>query len=165
MYKLLHFRGGLYKFDELVEFVEDTGGIVINKDCFEIIRGDSYLSQEVHVLLIVPEDEVDSTKSLISEIKGMVEEIKSTEDQNKLFLSYFSIYDALNKIGDWTDREYIKEAIICPCHAELCTYMDEEECQLDELLEEILVEMYMNEIIEHEEDDKKSKYRLKKNKT
>lgn len=162
MYKLLHFRGGLYKFDELVEFVEDAGGMVINKDHFEIIRGDSYLSQEVHVLLIVPENEVDSTKSLISEIKGMVEEIESTKDQNKLFLSYFSIYDALNRIGGWTDREHIKESIICPCHAELCTYMEEEECQLNDLLEEILVEMYMNEIIEHKEENKKSKYRLKK---
>ena len=164
MYKLLHFRGGLYKFDELVEFIEDAGGMVINKDHFEIIRGDSYLSQEVHVLLIVPEDEVENTKSLISEIKGMFEEIEPTKDQNKLFLSYFSIYDALNRMGNWTDREHIKEAIICPCHAELCTYMEEEECQLDDLLEEILVEMYMNEIIEHKEEDKKSKYRLKKEK-
>ncbi len=162
MYRFLHFRGGVYKFDELVEFIDDAGGMVINKDCFEIIRGDSYLSQEVHVLLIVPEDEVDNTKSLIDKIKGVVEEIEATRDQKNLFLSYFSIYDALSKIGNWANRDNIKEAISCPCHAELCTYVGEEECQLDDLLEEILVEMCMSDIIEHKEKDGKSKYRLKK---
>lgn len=162
MYKILHFRGGLYKFDELVEFVEDTGGMVLNEDRFEIIRGDSYLSQEVHVLLIVPEDEKDNLKSLISEIKGMVEEIEPTGDQNNLFLSYFSIFDALNRIGNWANESTLKEAINCPCYAELCTYFEEDECQLDKLLEEILAEMYRSNIIEHRESNGKSEYRLKK---
>ncbi len=94
MYQIMHFRGGIYKFDELVELVEDTGGIVLDKDSFEIIRGDSYLSQEVHVLLVVPENEIKNIKLLISEIKGMVEDIEATKDQYVLFLSYISIYDA-----------------------------------------------------------------------
>lgn len=163
MYKILHFRGGLYKFDELVEFVEDTGGMVLNEDRFEIIRGDSYLSQEIHVLLIVPEDEKDNVKSLISEIKGMVEEIKPTGDQNNLFLSYFSIFDALNRIGNWANESILKEAINCPCYAELCTYFGEDECQLDKLLEEILAEMNRGNIIEHRESKNgKSEYRIKK---
>ncbi|MGF7118459.1 methyl-coenzyme M reductase family protein [Methanobacterium oryzae] len=163
MYKILHFRGGLYRFDELVEFVEDTGGMVLSEDRFEIIRGDSYLSQEVHVLVIVPEDEKDNVKSLISEIKGMVEEIKPTGDQNNLFLSYFSIYDALNRIGDWANKNTLKETISCPCYAELCTYFGEEECQLDDLLEEILIKMHISNVIEHRESKNgKHEYRLKK---
>lgn len=163
MYKILHFRGGLYKFDELVEFVEDTGGMVLNEDRLEIIRGDSYLSQEVHVLLIIPDEEKDNVKSLISEIKGMVEEIKPTVDQNNLFLSYFSIYDVLNRIGNWANKSTLKEAINCPCYAELCTYFGEEECQLDDLLEEILVGMCLSNIIEHRESKNgKSEYRIKK---
>lgn len=163
MYKILHFRGGLYKFDELVELVEDTGGIVLNENRFEIIRGVSYLCQEVHVSLIVPESELDNIKSFIKEIKGMVGDIEATEDQDNLFLSYFSIYDALNRIGGWANKTTLKEAISCPCYAELCTYFGEEKCQLDDLLEEILAEMCLSNILENRESENgKSEYRLKK---
>lgn len=162
MYEIIHFRGGIYKFDELVEFVEDTGGMVLKKDCFEIIRGDSYLSKEVHVLLVVPDDELDSTKSLISDIKGMVDDIDTTDDQYNLFLSYLSIYDALNRIGKWTDRDVLKDAIRCPCYSELCIHLEEEKCQLDEILEEILAELCLIGIIEHREVHGTTQFRLKK---
>ncbi len=58
MYEIIHFRGGLYKFDELSEYVEDVGGLVFNRDHFEIIRGTSYLSTEVHVILMIPKNEL-----------------------------------------------------------------------------------------------------------
>lgn len=161
MYQILHFRGGVYKFDELVEFVEDTGGMVLKKDSFERIRGVYFLSTEVDVLLIIPEDEVAKTEALVNEIQGIVDDIEPTDDQYNLFLSYLSMYDALTKIGGWADKKNLKEAIRCPCYSELCTYLEESECQLDEILDEILTQMCLTEIVEHKESDGKSRFRLK----
>ncbi len=163
MYEIFYFRGGVYKFDELVEYIEDVGGMVLRKDCFELIRGDSYLSTEVHVLILVPEEEVKNTKSLIEEIKGISNEIEATDEQKKTLLSYLSIYDSLNRNDKWTEEEHIKDTITCPCYALLCNQFEDEECQLDNKLEQILTEMCANDVIEHNiSDDGKSEYRLKK---
>lgn len=165
MYKILHFRGGMYKFDELVEYVEDVGGMVLSRDCFEITRGDSYLSTEVHVLLVVPEKEVRSTKSIINEIKGMADEIKVTDEQKKLLSSYLSIYDALNRTEVWTEKGRLRDVIACPCFALLCNRIGDEQCQLDDKLEQVLAEMCANDIIEHKISAGKSEYRLKRENT
>jgi len=162
MYEVFFFRGGVYKFDELVEYIEDVGGMVLGKDCFEIIRGDSYLSTEVHVLLIVPKKEVKSTKSLIEEIKGIADELKLSKEQKKLLSSYLSIYDALNKADVWTEKGRLKDFITCPCYALLCSQIGDEGCHLDEKLEQILAEMCANDIIEHKLSGGKSEYRLKR---
>lgn len=163
MYEIFYFRGGVYKFDELVEYIEDIGGMVLRKDCFELIRGDSYLSTEVHVLILVPEEEVKNTKSLIEEIKGISNEIEATDEQKKTLLAYLSIYDSLNRNDKWTEEEHIKDTITCPCYALLCNQFEDEECQLDTKLEQILTEMCANDVIEHNiSDDGKSEYRLKK---
>lgn len=163
MYEIFYFRGGVYKFDELVEYIEDVGGMVLRKDCFELIRGDSYLSTEVHVLIVVPEEEVKNTKSLIEEIKGISDKVEATDEQKKTLLAYLSIYDSLNRNDTWAEEERIKDTIACPCYALLCNQLEDEECQLDSKLEQILTEMCANEVIEHNiSDDGKSKYRLKK---
>ncbi len=163
MYEIFYFRGGIYKFDELVEYIEDVGGMVLRKDCFELIRGDSFLSTEVHVLIVVPEEEVENTKSLIDEIKGVSDEVKATEEQKKRLLSYLSIYDSLNRTDTWTEEECLKDIITCPCYALLCNPVEDEECQLDARLEQILSEMCANGIIEYNiSADGKSEYRLKK---
>lgn len=163
MYEIFYFRGGVYKFDELVEYIEDVGGMVLRKDCFELIRGDSYLSTEVHVLIVVPEEEVKNTKSLIEEIKGISDKIEANDEQKKTLLAYLSIYDSLNRNDTWAEEERIKDTIACPCCALLCNQLEDEECQLDSKLEQILTEMCANDVIEHNiSDDGKSKYRLKK---
>ncbi len=163
MYEIFYFRGGVYKFDELVEYIEDVGGMVLRKDCFELIRGDSYLSTEVHVLIVVPEEEVKNTKSLIEEIKGISDKVEATDEQKKTLLAYLSIYDSLNRNDTWAEEERIKDTIACPCYALLCNQLEDEECQLDSKLEQILTEMCANDVIEHNiSDDGKSKYRLKK---
>lgn len=163
MYEIFYFRGGVYKFDELVEYIEDVGGMVLRKDCFELIRGDSYLSTEVHVLIVVPEEEVKNTKSLIEEIKGISDKVEATDEQKKTLLAYLSIYDSLNRNDTWAEEERIKDTITCPCYALLCNQLEDEECQLDSKLEQILAEMCANSVIEHNiSDDGKSKYRLKK---
>ena len=163
MYEIFYFRGGVYKFDELVEYIEDVGGMVLRKDCFELIRGDSYLSTEVHVLIIVPEEEVENINSLIEEIKGVSDEVKATEEQKKILVGSLSIYDSINRADTWTEEENIKNFITCPCYALLCNQLENEECQLDARLEQILAEMCANGVIEYNiSADGKSKYRLKK---
>jgi hypothetical protein len=162
MYEVLHFRGGMYRFDELSEFVEDVGGLVLLRDHFEIIRGDSYLSTEVHVLLMVPEEELKDLKSIIVEIKGMSEDVEITDEQKIHLLSYLSIYDALNKNKEWTLKEDLKSLMVCPCYAMLCKNSGDDECLLNQKLDEILEEMCSNEIIESSIHDGKVFYRLKK---
>ncbi|MGB9937157.1 MAG: methyl-coenzyme M reductase family protein [Methanobacterium sp.] len=161
MYRVLHFRGGVYKFDELAEFVEDVGGLVLSEDHFEIIRGDSYLSTEIHVLLMVPENELKPLKSIISEIKGMYEHLNPTEEQRVNLLLYLSIYDVLDK-NKWIKKEDVIELIKCPCYALLCKGNKDTNCILDNKFEEILEEMNTNQVIESKSDDKDIFYRLKK---
>ena len=164
MYEIIHFRGGLYKFDELSEYVEDIGGLVFNKDHFEIIRGTSYLSTEVHVLLMIPENELDQINSIISEIKGTYENIKITPDQKINFFAFLPIYDVLNKKESWIEKEELKELLVCPCLTNLCKLKENDECILNEEFNEILEEMITNEIVETKIDNDKIFYRLNKQK-
>lgn len=163
MYEIFYFRGGVYKFDELVEYIEDVGGMVLRKDSFEIIRGIYYLSTEVHVLIVVPEEEVENIKALITEIKGEYQDVKATEEQTITLLSYLSIYDALNKTDEWTKEGLLRDSITCPCYAMLCNQIECEECPLDDRLEQILAEMCANGVIEYNiSKGGKCEYRLKK---
>lgn len=164
MYRILHFRGGLYKFDELTEYVEDVGGLVFNKDHFEIIRGDSYLSTEVHVLLMVPEEELEPIYSIISEIKGMYEDIEISDKQKIHFFSYLSIYDALNRFDSWIKKEDLMDILLCPCHAMPCKEGGDIGCILSHELDKILEAMGDDEIIESKKEGNEVFYRLKKTK-
>ena len=51
---ILGYSSGVYRFNEMVEFVEDNGGIVLTRDEFHISRGAYFISQEVHVILVIP---------------------------------------------------------------------------------------------------------------
>ena len=162
MYEIIHFRGGLYKFDELSEYIEDIGGLVFNRDHFEIIRGTSYLSTEVHVLLMIPENELEQVNSIINEIKGMYENIEITQEQKNNFFAFLSIYDVLNKTDSWIEKEELKESLVCPCLTNLCKISEDNECILNDKFNEILEEMITNKIIEFKIDDNKIFYRLNK---
>ncbi|MGZ7136282.1 MAG: methyl-coenzyme M reductase family protein [Methanobacterium sp.] len=161
MYKILHFRGGIYKFEELSEYVEDVGGLVFNKDHFEIIRGDSPLSTEVHVLLMVPEDELKTVFSIISEIKGIHDDIEITADQRNKFFAFLSIYDALNRNDSWTSKDHLKDFLVCSCLTMPCENNEDDVCILEDNLDEIMEEMYSNDIIESKIEDDTVFYRLK----
>ncbi|WP_225370597.1 methyl-coenzyme M reductase family protein [Methanobrevibacter arboriphilus] len=39
MYELLLFTGGIYKFNEFKEFIDDLGGLIIEMESFKISRG------------------------------------------------------------------------------------------------------------------------------
>ncbi|WP_042704343.1 methyl-coenzyme M reductase family protein [Methanobrevibacter arboriphilus] len=54
MYELLLFTGGIYKFNEFKEFIDDLGGLIIEMESFKVSRGMYFLSEEVKVLILVP---------------------------------------------------------------------------------------------------------------
>ena len=82
MYEIFLFHGGVYRFDELKEAVEDMGGMVLKENLFHISRGTSYLADEVQVMLIIPLDDAKIIKTLSNEIKGHLEKF-DTEDLKK----------------------------------------------------------------------------------
>jgi len=62
VYILLGYSSGVYRFNEMVEFVEDDGGIVLTRDEFHISRGSYFISQEVHVILVIPQESLNDVK-------------------------------------------------------------------------------------------------------
>ncbi len=75
MYKILVYSGGVYRFDEVLECVEDIGGIVLKRDEFNISRGSYFISQEVHVIIVTPEEGLDELKQIAADLKGDIEEL------------------------------------------------------------------------------------------
>ncbi len=107
MYKLLLFSGGVYKFDEFKEFIEDIGGIIVKIDSFEINRGMYFLSEEIKVILLVPSMDYDDIFSLAKNIKGNLEEIDMGSTDKEKVILIFEIYKNL-KINESLD---LKELI------------------------------------------------------
>jgi len=48
----MRFRGGAYRFHELAEYLEDAGGMIIQENRLHIIRGSSFIREELHVLMM-----------------------------------------------------------------------------------------------------------------
>lgn len=164
MYKILLFSGGVYRFKDLVEDVEDVGGLVLRKDQFEISRGSSYLSDEIQVMLIVPEKDKELVESLCSEIKGQVEK-PDIDDTDKIFiLSYIPIYNALSQSRSWRTIEEIEESIECPCLALLCENSKDENCVIDEL-EETINKLCQQGMVERRNLKGEIQYRMHHDKT
>ena len=72
VYMILGYSSGVYRFNEMVEFVDDAGGLVLTKDEFHISRGSYFISQEVHVLLVIPPEVLKDLKSLQRSYKGIL---------------------------------------------------------------------------------------------
>ncbi len=138
MYEIFLYNGGVYRFDELKEAVEDVGGVVFKKNLFHISRGSSFLAEEVQVMFIIPEEEENHIKSLSEEIKGHLVKLDVEDLKRKDLLTYIAVCDALIKSGKWMSRDEIKERIECPCPAQLCESQNLDACihdNLDESLE------------------------------
>lgn len=135
MLEIFLFNGGVYRFDELKE---DVGGVVFKKNLFHIGRGSSFLSEEVQVMLIIPEEEEKTIKSFSKKIKGHLEKLDMEELKKKDLFTYITVCDALIKSGKWMSLDEIKDKLECPCPAQLCESQELEVCihdQLDESLE------------------------------
>ncbi len=107
MYKLLLFSGGVYKFELLVEYIEDIGGLVVQEDRIHISRGSSFLSEEIRVMLIVPNNEKSHVKSFADEIKGNIEELIIEESLKNKLIASLKIYNILCKADNWLNQNEI----------------------------------------------------------
>lgn len=153
MYKILVYSGGLYKFDEFIEFIDDLGGLVLKSDKLQLSRGEYYLSEEIHALTVIPAEERQNTEIMAQNLKGSIN-IPDIEKENEIkILSCLTLHDILSKSGKGLNKEQIINEVRCPCKSKICNE-NEEDCllnYLDELLDAMIqMEMIKKQIIEKE---------------
>jgi hypothetical protein len=169
MYKILHFSGGVYKFDLLAEHVEDVGGLLFQENRLHISRGASFLSEEVKVIFIIPLNEVSSVNDLASEIKGEIEELDIEEPLKSNLINSMDIYNILCKADDWVNNDIISESDeYNPIENSFRESGDDNELpddnnNLQDNLKECLDLMLSLELVEKRDHDGTSEYRILKN--
>ena len=142
----------------MVEFVEDTGGIVLTRDEFHISRGAYFISQEVHVILIIPQESLNDVEIFAKELQGDIEHLEVDKEQKINVLSIIPIYNLLSHENSWMDIRKIEDIIDCPCITEVCKEF-EETCLVD--LEKTLDAMKRMEIIKTRDSSGVMEYKLK----
>jgi Methyl-coenzyme M reductase operon protein C len=157
MYQVLRFNGGVYKFIQLQEYLDDVGGILIKEDRLQITRGTSFLSEQIRVTLIVPTKEVESIKSLANEIKGEIEALKIDQNLENQFISIISLYNIFTQENNWLNIKKIKELVECPCQSNICREV--EQCTFNEI-EDTLEKMTSLKILETRKQFGKHEYRI-----
>lgn len=161
MYKILHFSGGVYKFDLLVEHVEDVGGLLFQENHLQISKGSYFLSEEVQVIFMVPTNEVSSVKEVASEIKGEIEEVEIEEPLKSNLINSLDIYNILCKAEDWVNQDLISESYEYNLAEDGFVEYGNDNHILDNR-EECLDLMLSLELIEKRENKGKSEYRILK---
>ena len=160
MYRILVYTGGVYRFNEIVELVEDNGGIVLKRDEFHISRGDYFISQEIHVIIVIPEEAFEELQNLTKELKGDLELIELEYEQKIAIISLIPVYNLLSLTETWRDADTLKGMIECPCLNDVCMEYDEISCFED--MEKTLDIMCKMEIAEDRIASGIREYRLKK---
>lgn len=159
MYIVLVYNGGVYRFEELVEFVEDSGGMVLRRDDFHVSRGAYFIAQEVHVVIIAPEEVVPDLKCLADELKGDIEIIEVEYDDKINLVSLLPVYNILSRQGNWTNIQTIEDLLECPCVDGICQEFEKTPCIED--LKKTLEALTRMEIAESRELNNEQEYRLK----
>jgi len=159
MYSVLVYNGGVYKFDELVEFVEDSGGMVLRRDDFHVSRGSYFIAQEVHVVIISPEEVIPDLEKLAHELKGDIEVIEVEYEDKINLVSLLPVYNILSRQGNWTDIHTIENLLECPCVDGVCQEFKKTACIED--VKKTLEALSRMEITESREIDDILEYRLK----
>jgi len=159
MYIVLVYNGGVYRFEELVEFVEDSGGMVLRRDDFHVSRGAYFIAQEVHVVIIAPEEVVPDLKCLADELKGDIEIIEVEYDDKINLVSLLPVYNILSRQGNWTNIQTIEDLLECPCVDGICQEFEKTPCIED--LKKTLEALTRMEIAESRELNNEPEYRLK----
>jgi hypothetical protein len=170
MYRFIRFTGGVYKFDELAEYLEDAGGMLVQEDRLHIIRGSSFITQELQVIMIIPPDEIEHIKSLAQDIKGQIEEDLNLDPHEELeMLHYFYLYHALSQAGEWVNPSMIKDLTDKLYHAEdplpdlvFLNYFNESSTPED--FKRSLDMMCSLELLEVRDEKGKPEYRVKRDK-
>jgi hypothetical protein len=159
MYEILVYNGGVYRFDELVEFVEDVGGLVLKRDDFHVSRGAYFMSQEVHVLIVTPEEVIEDLKDMAADLLGDIE-ILDVEHPDKInVISLIPVYNILSKENDWMSLDAINDRLKCPCIDGICQEFERSSCLTD--IEKTLEAMCRMEIAESRQSNGNDEYRLK----
>ncbi len=158
MYKILGYSSGIYRFNELVEFVEDIGGIVLKRDEFHITRGSYFISQEVHVILVIPEQVFEDLNIFAKELKGDIEELEVEKEQKLDVLSILPVYNILSYEKYWMDIQTLESKMECPCITAICKE-SEDSCILN--LEKTLDAMIRMDIVENRIETGVKEYKLK----
>jgi len=158
MYRILGYTGGVYRFNELVEMIEDIGGIILKRDDFQISRGDYFMSQEIYVIIVIPEESLKDLKTIVEELKGDIEELDVDKEQRMGVISLLPVYNALSCAGKWTKLETLQKMIQCPCINGVCNDLDDNYCIK---IEKTLNAMCRMEIAEKRITGNDKDYRLK----
>lgn len=158
MYDILVYNGGVYRFNELVEFVEDSGGMILRRDDFHVSRGVYFIAQEVHVVIIAPADVTENLKLLAAELKGDIEVIEVEYEDKINMVSLLPIYNILSSTGEWTNLQTIEDSLECPCVDGVCEEFEKTPCLKD--ITKTLEAMERMEIVESR-DNGKLEYRLR----
>ncbi|MEN6574447.1 methyl-coenzyme M reductase family protein [Methanobacterium aggregans] len=158
MYKILLFSGGAYKFKELVEFVEDIGGIVFREERLQISRGTYFLREEVRVMIALPENELENLGAVVKELKGHLQDLELEHELTAIINFYISIYNILS-IEGWSTAESIETNMKCPCCIKICSEMDFNVCAGE--FRELLDGMCGMDLLEYRLLHGEREYRLK----
>lgn len=159
MYRILLFSGGAYKFNELVEFVEDVGGVAFQEERLQISRGNYFLREEIRVMIAIPENELETLKVRVKELKGHLQDLELEKELMDIVNSYIFIYNLLSMPGGWTKIESIETTFKCPCCIELCSQMDFDHCAGE--LGQLMDEMCEMDLLEYRISQGEREYRLK----
>lgn len=133
MFKIKVFNGGVYRYDELVELVEDLGGFILPKSRFHRVRGSSLLSEQIQVTLILPEEDLKIIEDFSKEIKGEISHPVMDDNTEYSLISIQSINSVLNN-SKWMNEKEIGDAIKCPCDTMICED-NSSACVIDSLKE------------------------------
>jgi hypothetical protein len=159
VYIIIGYSSGVYRFNEMVEFVEDAGGIVFNRDEFHISRGSYFISQEVHVILVVPSEVLKDLKVFAKELQGDIENLEVDKNQKVNVMSIVPVYNLLSHEGSWVDVDTLESIMDCPCITEVCKEF-EGTCFVD--LEKTLDAMKRMEIVDARDSSGVMEYKLKR---
>lgn len=159
MYKILVYNGGVYRFDELVEFVEDSGGLILRRDDFQISRGVYFISQEVHVIIITPQEVVQDLEDMARELKGDITQLDVEYEDKINVVSLLPLYNLLSSTNEWTDIKTIEKKLECPCVDGVCQEFIKSPCIED--ITKTLEAMCRMEIVESRESNGNIEYKLK----
>ena len=62
-----------------------------------LVRGSYFISQEVHVIIVTPEEGLDELKKIAKDLKGDIEELDIEDEKRISVMSILPVYNLLSK--------------------------------------------------------------------
>lgn len=165
MYELLLFTGGIYKFDEFKEFIDDIGGLIVEMESFKVSRGMYFLSEEMKVLIIAPEEEKELIKDFAKKIKVNIEPVLMEDKEIEKVILIFEIHKKLQITKNINIENIIEYLLDNPDFIKIKNCNSENICNentFDEKIKELLILMEEMNIIEKIEKENLIHYQIKR---